>query len=674
MKNTRSYRHGFILFSLYNLAFLIFQLAIIGVNTRPFVHALSFPGFVYVELITTLLTHLTLYLLLSALQTLLFWGITQWHRGFVAAERWHRIIWAGSVGTLLLSNAYFFPRSHFSTIIVLALPPQLLIILLQLFLLFMGLLILNLLFFVLKRYPKISMGLSLIVLGLFVYGELSITPNQYIAKTKKPNIIVIGIDSLNLNYINANDMPTLARFIQDGVLFKETITPLARTYPSWTSILTGLYPEHHHVHYNLMPSDGIKSSSSIAYTLQQLGYQTLFATDDRQFSNLGKEFGFQTIVGPKVGALDLLLASLNDFPLSNLLINLPISQWLFPYNYINRASYFSYYPDTFDKALQRALLVNQPSAPHFIAVHFTLPHWPFIWARTPFEQMNGLDEAHKKARLYQLTLQQVDQQVAHLLSFLKRNGYLENTMVVLLSDHGETLTLPGSRQTNADNYQGPGKSHFVNYLQRKTATPLNISTGHGSDLLSPDQYHCLLAFKIYQKSQLVTAPKIINTRVALIDIVPTLLAFLSLPSSNLDGISLLNTLVKNEKPPERRIFVMESGMFPNQALSMEQLTLIARKFFTIEPKQAKLQLRRDQLVTLDRIKLYAVIDGNWILALYPDDNGYIPIIQRLSDGKWTDELSTNFAKKSPALSLLEHLDRFYNKTRPLSLPETGGSE
>lgn len=661
MKKSRSYRQWFILFCINNLVFLSLQFGFVFSDSSTFINAMPLPTPIYFELMGTLLIHLMLYLLLSALQTLLIWGLTQWHLSIASLERWHITICAVFFGALLSSNAYFFPLSRFSSLFLPELPHLILILVLLLLLFMMGLLILNMLMFALQQYPKTSLGTLMMGLGLFFYEPKLITFNQYQAEAPPPNVILIGVDSLNPYKINAKDMPTVMRFINQSVLFKETITPLARTYPSWSSILTGLYPEHHHAHYNLMPPDRVKNVSSIAWTLQRLGYQTLFATDDRRFSNMGKEFGFQTIIGPKIGANDLLLGSFNDFPLSNLLINLPISHWLFPYNYINRASHFSYYPQSFNKALQHGLSRTHRDAPMFMAVHFTLPHWPYTWAASSPQKMGDQAQLDKTEPLYQLGLQQVDQQVATLLSFLRKNGYLENSMVILLSDHGEALGLPGSRQTSATAYQGPGASTFVDYLQRKLSTDLNISMGHGSDLLSPDQYHCLLAFKIYQKNHLTTHSKTINTRVALIDIAPTILNFLNLPSSALDGLSLLNTLVSNEKPRATRFFIMESGMFANQKLTREKLLQIGQQFFTVDPKGGQLQLRKDKLSALDAMKLYAVIDGNWVLALYPDDKGYIPIIQRLSDGKWTDELGSDFAKNSPAKPLLQHLQEFYKK-------------
>ena len=664
MKKTTPYWTWFIFFSVYNLVFLSQQFAYIASDSTTFLHGVSLPFTIYYELIATLLIHILLYILLAALQTLLLLGLTLWHLSTASLRRWHISIWLLCVCTLITSNIYLFPLSRFSVLFLPILPHALVMTILLLSLLIMGMLILNLLFFIIQRYPKLITGSLLIGFGLSVTVFKAKIPDEYPSQSKNPNIILIGVDSLNPNKINAKDMPTLTDFINHGILFKETITPLARTYPSWTSILTGLYPLHHHAHYNLMPPDLVNSFKSIAWTLKHQGYQTLFATDDRRFSNMGKEFGFQTVIGPKIGANDLFMGSLNDFPLSNLLINLPLSQWLFPYNYINRASHFSYYPHSFDKALQHGLSTNNTSKPMLIAVHFTLPHWPYTWASSSPTVINDKDKHQQNESLYQLGLQQVDQQVAHFLSFLRKNGYLKNSMVILLSDHGETLALPGSRQTNATNYQGLNPSRFVDYLERKNAPAIDISEGHGSDLLSPDQYHCLLAFKIYQKSKLITPSKIINTRIALIDIAPTILNFLNLNHSNMDGVSLLDTLIGDEKPPAKRFFIMESGMLPNQIISRQKAIELGKRLFRILPSQGQLQLRKDQLPTLDAMKLYAILDGDWIVALYPDDKDYIPITQRLSNGKWTDELDSDFAKNSPAKNMLRKLHHFYNKDRP----------
>ena len=504
------------------------------------------------------------------------------------------------------------------------------------------------------------------MLNIFLYNnKVPLIERHHPTETTHSNIILIGVDSLGPKSISTKNTPALTHFIKDSVLFKETISPLARTYPAWSSILTGLYPHHHHARYNLMPPELVQSSSSVAWPLQHLGYQTIFATDDRQFNNMGKEFGFQTIIGSKLGVYDMLLGTFNDFPLSNFLVNLPFSHWIFPYNYINRASHFTYSPQSFDKALQYTLASRKQASPLFLAVHFTLPHWPYAWAESPPPKSHEYSPK-ERAELYLAALNRVDQQVAKLLRELHQYGYLENSLVVLLSDHGEAFYVSGSRQTNQRSYQGPGVSKFSNYLKQKTSTTLERSVGHGSDLLSAAQYHCILAFKIYRQNQLITTPKVINTRVALLDIAPTIYAFLNKPArQQVDGISLLKPLISDENLLHERFFIMESGMLPNQFLSREKAKVLGKKYFTVDAQTSQLQLRKKELAALDAMKLYAVIEGNWILALYPDGDDYMPIIMNLYSGKWTDELTSDFARLSPATNLLNHLQLFYKKKWPL---------
>ena len=74
--------------------------------------------------------------------------------------------------------------------------------------------------------------------------------------------MIIGIDSLR------NDLqvprqrrggtPNIRRFLDDSRRFSDATTPLARTYPSWVSILTGRHPVTTNARYNLMPRRLVK--------------------------------------------------------------------------------------------------------------------------------------------------------------------------------------------------------------------------------------------------------------------------------------------------------------------------------------------------------------------------------------------------------------------------------
>ncbi len=615
-------------FFLFNLVVLSCQIGYILSQSSSFVRAIPLPGFIYGEFLFTLFIHVCLYLVLSFIQTVLLWGVIQRYSimsltntpstiSYKTIERWQIIIWGLCIYALHMLNAYFFPLSIFSRLFLPELPHYFIVISLSLSLLVLATLVLNTLYLAIKKKPKTMVTFALLILSCANY--FSMTPILISHLDLRPNVILIGVDSLPPNAISAQNTPTMHKFVKQSVLFNETISPLARTYPAWTSILTGQYPYHHGARYNLMPPHQVKSATSIAWRLQREGYQTIFATDDRRFNNLGHEFGFQQIIGPKIGVNDILLGTFNDFPLSNLLINLSFAKYLFPYNHMNRASHFSYYPSTFDRALARALNSQNSKAPLFMAVHFTLPHWPYAFATSSPAQVKDEYNITEREVLFSAAVHHVDKQVNQFLITLKKQGYLENSLVVLLSDHGETLYARGSRQTLAQTYQGRGHSQFGDYLKKNTSTTLSRSAGHGSDLLSTDQYHCVLAFKIYKQGQRLTPSRIITQRVALIDIAPTILDFSNINLSNqFDGTSLLSSFFNTEVQIPERAFIMESGMLPNQLLSRDKARILGQQFFTVDKKSGQLEIKKEEVATLDAMKLYAIVYKNWLLALYPE--------------------------------------------------------
>ncbi len=661
------YLQSLIYFCLYNIVFLCMQYAFAFTYSVDFINTIPLPSTVYIAISLTILAHFFLYLLLSLIQTSLIWGLMQCKFKIISDDRCHIIIWTLSIIALITANCYFFPLSLMSKLLIPEVPITILQILLLISVLILSVLLLNTLFFIVKQNPKVTSSFILILLS-FIY--LNDTKNVPI--NSEPNIIFIGIDSLSPHNLSNQHTPTINQFMNSGVVFKETISPLARTYPSWTSILTGLYPFHNNARYNLMPKDLVNSSQSIAFLLKKLNYETMYATDDRRFNNIGEEFGFNKIIGPKIGASDFIIGAFNDFPLSNLIINLKISQFLFPYNYINRASFVNYYPKSFDNALKDNLILNRHKK-IFMAIHFTLAHWPYAWASSSPADLGNEYSITERQKLYLSSLERVDKEVKDLLQVLQQNGYLENSLVVLLSDHGEAMYNKGSRQTSLDRYQSKKPSIFADYLKRKTGTNLQKSFGHGSDLLSYDQYHCVLAFKIYKHNKLISSPKVINERVALIDIFPTLEDYLKMPAkSKVDGISLLNYINNKDLTPPSRTFIMESGILPNQILDRDKAKEVAKKLYEIDSKNGHVQIKKSKLKELNSQKLYAVIENNWLVALYPDDNGYIPITVNTKNGKWDDSLNTDFVKKSPAMNMLSYMQKFYKINGSILIAEFTG--
>lgn len=664
MKQSHSATALFLHFALYNLCFLGLQLALIYSHSGSLVNSIALPWEIYLEFIGTLSVHVSLYLLLSLIQTWLLFGILKrpWHH--FSTEHWQIIIWTLCTAAILSANSYFFPLSIFSKLFSPPVSEFCILIVLYASLSGLGLLLLNNLFY--RSTVHLIIIATPIVL-CFIW--LNLKSEAGISQNSQPNIIILGVDSLSPESVNKKNMPFLDQLLNESVQFTNAISPLARTYPAWCSILTGLYTEHHHAEENLVAKDTVNSQASIIWQLNQSGYNTIYATDDRRFNSIDRDFGFQKVIGPKLGVNDVILGSYNDFPLGNLLINFRISSWLFPYNYSNRASYFSYYPESFSEKLERELSHQPKNKPVFLAVHFTLPHWPYAWAKSLPEEVNNEFSLTKRDNLYQSALRRVDRQFHSFYSFLKDHNYFTNSLVIILSDHGEALYYPGSRLTNYQNYQSLLNSRLAEYFKNKTATELDKSAGHGSDILSPRQYHSVLAFNIYQQGKKLTSTGKIKTRVALIDLAPTILAFLNLNSvPSMDGISLLHSIINPQQNLPQRTFFIESGMFPNQDFSKEKAIELGHILFRVNPDSGELEIKPQELININNNKLYGVIQGDWILALYPDEKSYIPVIQNLATGAWIDDLHSDFAQQTPAAELAKELQKFYGKKLVLPIP------
>ncbi|MBL7481843.1 sulfatase-like hydrolase/transferase [Legionella bononiensis] len=664
MKKDRSILSYFGTFALYNLCFLGLQFFLIYSQSNSLVSSIKLPTQIYLEFAGTLCVHIILYLILSLIQTWLLIGVLKrsWHH--FSAEQWQLFIWSLFVWVILSANAYYFPLSVFSKLFSPPIPEFYIMILYCLSLFCLGLLLLNRLLY------RSSAVLLVLLMPIILYMNFFyFKPVPIHEVNSQPNIIILGIDSLSPESVKKKNMPFLYQLLNNSTQFTNAISPLARTYPAWCSILTGLYSEHHHADENLVEKSTVNNQASIIWELNKLGYNTVYATDDRRFNSLDKDFGFQKLIGPKLGINDIILGFFNDFPLGNLLINFRISSGLFPYNHSNRASFFSYYPNTFSAKLERELALQPRNKPIFLAVHFALPHWPYAWAKSLPDEVNNEFSLSSRNSLYQSALKRVDKQFHSFYNYLEQNHYLTNSLVIILSDHGETLYYPNSRLTNYQNYQSSLSSRLAEYFKNKTATELDKSAGHGSDILSPNQYHSVLAFKIFNHGTLITGTDKINTRVALIDLAPTILSFLKVHSKhNMDGISLLNSVLNSQSPLPQRTFFIESGMYPNQDFSKEKAIEIGHQIYKVNPKTGELELKPNELIKINHDKLYGVISGDWILALYPDDNSYIPVIQNLKTGQWIDNLDTDFAKSTPAAQLAKDLQNFYGKKLAFPIP------
>lgn len=619
------------------------------------------------------------------------------------------MFWGVACVALLMLNQHYFPNSFFAKEMAhtaLLSNHSHVILAAVLLLLAVVTLIAYINYFWFKRHRWI--GSVLLVCGLsvgfveFYDVVLPIAPSTQrgmdASAHSSPNIIFIGLDSLRPDFIRhsgnqATFTPHIDDFLHDAVTFTEAYTPLARTFPAWISILTAKYPKHHFARNNLSDPARVIGNDTLAKRLKQAGYETIYATDEKRFSNITEAYGFDRILGSGMGVDDFLLGGLTDFPMSNLLVNLSVGRFLFPYNYGNRAAAITYDPDTFLQQIKWGL-ANRSHKPLFLAIHLCLSHWPFTWAR------DGQNANFHLRDQYRSSVEGIDKQLGQLLQILKNNGLLENSLVVMLSDHGTALGLPGDRVISEKKYVGDAKSLKLIPVLKLSSAPeystdkrdYTISTayGQGTNVLSLAQYHVILAFKRFGSS---LPAREIHERSSLIDIAPTILASLSLaPLKQADGVSLRDYVFKPSVTAHlSRSLFMETGdsmtEIETDHIYIEKVIKHQIGIYWINPLNGLLLMNLPAEQSISKNKQRAILWNDWILAHYParlqtrlasskgkgGTNGLAKIsyilpayfvIANLKTGQWSVGLSSPLAKSAPLADLLRQLKDFYGDELP----------
>lgn len=395
-----------------------------------------------------------------------------------------------------------------------------------------------------KKHTQIFL-LLLIILAFF---PTHIFDHKLHANIKnQPNIILIGIDSLRPDHINLNKpdesilMPHLGHWLKDAAIFNDAITPLGRTFPALTSIMTGLYPINHGARENLIALNDVNTEWTLAKTLQKAGYTTAFAMDESRFANFTTEYGFDEVLTPRQGIVDFLFGSVIDTVGTNLVGFLPAGEWLNPIGYANRAASASYLPKQFDAQLS-SLVSRLPNHSSHLMVHFCLPHWPYMPSRN-FSKALQTGLTYKTSERYARALSAVDNQFNTLMLQLKKEGKLEDAIVAVYSDHGEQLPIEPDNVFNNTLFEKTGSGSF---------------NGHGTSIFSPSQNQVLLSFQRYKNGNPSIGNGIRTTPAILNDIPHTVLGLLDrneLSIVSKDGINLFsNTLA------QPRLRFMESAI------------------------------------------------------------------------------------------------------------------
>jgi len=598
---------------------------------------------------------------------------------------------------LLTHNAYFYPSSFFAIVIegYGVTSKQIAIAFFTTSFFLSAMMIMSLLqLFRRKRFSILDVmiltGMMLIIVVGIFEAILPYRINHHVASTAshKPNVILIGLDSLRPDFTGYGGnvqakTPHIDDFLKQGFTYTQAYTPLARTFPAWVSILTSKHPKHSLARNNLVDSQRILTHDTMARYFQRLGYETIYATDEKRFSNITREYGFDHVLGPEMGVNDFLLGGFGDFPMVNFLLHSPFGRFLLPYHYGNRAAHVTYQPNDFLQQVRVGLL-QRKDKPLFLAIHLCLSHWPFTWARDHYHENTNIVSQYIKS------VTAVDQQLGQLLTILKAQGLLDQSWVVLLSDHGTALGLPHDRLTDYATYRGdPIKLNWVPLLKlsnppaekKGNAYTINTSYGQGTNILSFPQNRVLLSFRHFGSDLLGQA----HTQVSsLLDIWPTLIDAVHGPTvTGLEGQSLYAGFNGVSNETQARLIFLETGDSLNEIetdkIYIEKVIKREIGIYQINAENGLLTIAPEAEASIIKNKQLAILSGDWMLAHFPVrglshlvftnqksqltlKTDIIPayfVVANLKTKEWTIDLTSPLAHQGNAENLLKLLRDYY---------------
>jgi choline-sulfatase len=244
------------------------------------------------------------------------------------------------------------------------------------------------------------------LLAAFVAGLVATAASVPSGQTRKPSLLLITLDTVRADHLGcygdkAAATPVLDRLAREGVRFADATTHAPITGPSHAGILTGVYPARYGIRDNAstpLPSDAL----TLAEALKTVGYRTgafigAFILD--------RAYGFDQ-------GFDTFDATFDRFaPGDKLQVERPASAVVKP-----------------ALAWLDAVPADQP---FFAWVHLYDAHTPY----TPPPPFDVKFRSHP----YDGEIAAVDQAIGRLLAALERRGRLDDTLIVAIGDHGESL-------------------------------------------------------------------------------------------------------------------------------------------------------------------------------------------------------------------------------------------
>jgi membrane-anchored protein YejM (alkaline phosphatase superfamily) len=372
---------------------------------------------------------------------------------------------------------------------------------------------------ILFRFIKLGLVVFFIIQIIFLYNFLKINTKNHLS-TKEMlcnscNVILISLDTLRAKSLNCygyekNTAPNLYEFSKKSFLFHNNYSQYSQTLASHFSLFTSLYPSSHQIITSYI-DELSKKIPTLTQILQKNNYDTYFVgiTNDYNLPlNKGIERGF-----------DKVISSEDPADWSTIIENLNLSNpfFIFLHTYEVHAPYYPaienvrkfylkdieeintkvisenvYCQKTYLKILEIENISNKYNKKNLDEINCDdlsemindiklntkekSEAYSEIMIRDKFfNQYNNLNKKTKSEfiqALYDAKIYELDKKLEIFFSYIESKGLLNDTVIIITSDHGEAFDEHG-HYTHLKLYNEEIKTPLIIYIPKTTGKVIN---------------------------------------------------------------------------------------------------------------------------------------------------------------------------------------------------------
>jgi arylsulfatase A-like enzyme len=256
------------------------------------------------------------------------------------------------------------------------------------------------------------------------------------------HVILIALDTTRADHLACYghpfiETPNIDRLAAEGILFEQHISAASTTLCSFTSLMTGTWPHTHGVPRNGFTID--TGNRMMAEVLQAAGFATAGIIGalpldrtfnfDQGFDHFDRDYEFIVREAEQIHQAQRRADNVTDAALAWLAANRAERQFLFVHYWDPHLPYDA--PEPFGGRYREPGVAYDPGMEKVGAAR---------------QVLRGTAPEQHKARVaalytseYGAEISYTDHQIGRLVAGLEGRGLLENSLVILTADHGETL-------------------------------------------------------------------------------------------------------------------------------------------------------------------------------------------------------------------------------------------